>query len=123
LNRPSSDQKVIVRSHAVAGNCRGALRHSQCLSAICSWDCGGQDFVKTLIVGIEDGFGAAKDELDATGKPKLYCAPEGVKFMGDQLVEILRKWVDANWARAPRLDAAPPATALLYALDHEFPCK
>jgi Rap1a immunity proteins len=82
-----------------------------------------RDFVKTLILGIEDGFEAANDELKANGKPMLYCAPEAIKFTGDQLVEILRRWVDANRAKAPRLEAAPPATALLYALEDAFPCR
>jgi hypothetical protein len=35
-----------------------------------------QNFVKTLIVGIEDGFSAVNDELSDSGKPMLYCAPE-----------------------------------------------
>jgi hypothetical protein len=82
-----------------------------------------KDFVKTLILGIEDGFEAANDELKANGKPMLYCAPEAIKFTGDQLVEILRRWVDTNRVKAPRLDAAPPATALLYALEDAFPCR
>jgi hypothetical protein len=82
-----------------------------------------KDFVKTLILGIEDGFEAANDELKANGKPMLYCAPEAIKFTGDQLVEILRRWVDTNRVKAPRLEAAPPATALLYALEDAFPCR
>ena len=45
-----------------------------------------KDFVKTLILGIEDGFEAANDELKANGKPMLYCAPEALKLTGDQLV-------------------------------------
>jgi hypothetical protein len=79
--------------------------------------------LRARVVEIEDGFGAANDELDATGKPKLYCAPEGVKFTGDQLIAILGKWVDANRGKAPRLDAAPPAMALLLALEDAFPCR
>ena len=39
------------------------------------------------------------------------------------LVEILRRWVDTNRVKAPRLEAAPPATALLYALEDAFPCR
>jgi len=82
-----------------------------------------KDFVKALILGIEDGFEAANDELKANGKPMLYCAPEAMKFTGDQLVEILRRRVSANRVKAPRLEAAPPATALLYALEDAFPCR
>ena len=35
-----------------------------------------KNFVKTLIVGIENGFSAVNDELSDSGKPMLYCAPE-----------------------------------------------
>jgi len=82
-----------------------------------------REFVKTLIVGVEDGFAAANDELKSTGKGMLYCSPELAGFTGDQLVEILRKWVESNRSKAPRLEQAPPATALLLALEDAFPCK
>jgi len=57
------------------------------------------------------------------GKPKLFCAPESIKLTGDQLIDILRQWVEANRTRAPDIDAAPPAAALLYALEEAFPCS
>jgi hypothetical protein len=82
-----------------------------------------KDWVKTLIVGVEDGLGAANDELKASGKAMFYCAPETSRFTGDDLVEILRRWVESNRAKAPRLEQAPPATALLLALEDAFPCK
>ena len=80
-----------------------------------------QNFVKTLIVGIEDGFRAVNDELSDNGKPMLYCAPETPKLTGDQLIDILRRWVEANRAQATDIDAAPPAAALLYALEEACP--
>lgn len=81
-----------------------------------------KNFVKTLIVGIADGLGAANDQLQETGKPMLYCSPASIKFTGDQLIDILRRWVEANRAKAPRIDTAPPAMTLLYALKDAFPC-
>jgi hypothetical protein len=71
-----------------------------------------KNFIKTLITGIADGFGAANDQLKEAGKPMLYCAPDTFKFTGDQLIDILRRWVQANRAKAPRIDTAPPAMAL-----------
>jgi hypothetical protein len=82
-----------------------------------------KNFVKTLIVGIEDGFNAVNDELNDNGKPMLYCAPESTKLTGDQLIDILRRGVEANRAKAPDIDTAPPAAALLYALEEAFPCS
>jgi hypothetical protein len=75
------------------------------------------------IAGIEDGFSAVNDELNDNGKPMLYCAPETTKLTGDQLIDILRRWVEANRTKYPDIDAAPPAAALLYALEEEFPCS
>jgi hypothetical protein len=82
-----------------------------------------KNFVKTLIAGIEDGFSAVNDELNDNGKPMLYCVPETTKLTSDQLIDILRRWVEANRARAPVIDAAPPAAAFLYALEEAFPCS
>ena len=82
-----------------------------------------KNFVKTLIVGIEDGFSAVNDELNDNGKPMLYCSPETTKLTGNQLIDILRRWVEANRTKYPDIDAAPPAAALLYALEEEFPCS
>jgi hypothetical protein len=82
-----------------------------------------KNFVRTLIVGIEDGFSAVNDELNDNGKPMLYCVPENNKFTSDQLIDILRRWVEANRAKAPDIDVAPPAGALLYAMEEAFPCS
>ena|ERR1700677_567330 len=82
-----------------------------------------KNFVKALVVGIEDGFSAVNDELSDNGKPMLYCAPETPKLTGDQLIDILRRWVEANRAKAPDMDVAPPAAALLYALEEAYPCS
>jgi hypothetical protein len=61
--------------------------------------------------------------LNDSGKPMLYCAPETIKLTGDQLIDILRRWVEANRTKAPDIDTAPPAAALLYALEEAFPCS
>jgi hypothetical protein len=74
-----------------------------------------------MVIGIAEGFDTLNDQLKASQHPALYCAPD--KPSGDQLVDILRKWVKANRARSPRIDKAPPGTALLYALQDAFPCS
>jgi hypothetical protein len=60
--------------------------------------------------------------LQETGKPLLYCSPASIEFTDDQLVDMLRRWVEANRAEAPRIDTAQPAMAQLYALEDAFPC-
>jgi hypothetical protein len=81
-----------------------------------------KNIVKALIIGIANGFNTANDELKDNNERMLYCAPETIKFTDDLLIDILRRWVEANRAKVPRIDAAPPATALLYALEDAFPC-
>jgi hypothetical protein len=82
-----------------------------------------KNLVKTLVAGIEDGFSAVNDELNDNGKPMLYCVPETTKLAADQLIDILRRWVEANRAKATDIDAATPAAALLYALEEAYPCS
>jgi hypothetical protein len=74
-----------------------------------------------LIIGIAEGFDAVNDELRQTGGTAFYCSP--VRLKGDQLMEILRKWVGANRSKSPRIETAPPGPALLYALSDAFPCS
>ena len=75
---------------------------------------------RMMVVGIAEGFDTVNDQLRASQHPALYCAPD--KPNGDQLVDILRKWVKANRPKSPRIDKAPPGTVLLYALQEAFPC-
>jgi hypothetical protein len=51
----------------------------------------------------------------------MYCAPENTKLTGEQLIDILRRWVEVNRTKAPDIDTAP--AALLYALEEAFPCS
>jgi hypothetical protein len=73
-----------------------------------------------MVIGIAEGFDTLNDQLKASQHPALYCAAD--KPNGDQLVDILRKWVKANRAKTPRIDKAPPGAALLYALQDALPC-
>jgi hypothetical protein len=81
-----------------------------------------KSLVMMLMSANSDGFNAANAELKAAGKSMLYCAPETITLTPEQLIDILRRWVEANRIKSPRLDAAPPTTALLYALEDAFPC-
>jgi hypothetical protein len=73
-----------------------------------------------MVIGIAEGFDTVNDQLKASQHSALYCAPD--KPNGDQLVDILRKWVKANRSKSPRIDKAPSGTVLLYALQDAFPC-
>ena len=74
-----------------------------------------------MVIGIAEGFDTINDQLKASQHPALYCSPD--KLNGDQLIDILRKWVKANRAKSPRIDKASPGVVLLYALQDAFPCS
>ena len=67
-------------------------------------------------------FSAVNVELKDGGGTPLYCVPEKVVLTGEQLIDILRRWVESKHPRHPRIEAAPVPTALLYALRDAFPC-
>lgn len=82
-----------------------------------------KSFVKAMLMATEAGFSAANAELrDERGQTPLYCAPDTVSLSGEQLIEMLRRWVEAKRADEPRIETGPMPTALLFALEDAFPC-
>ena len=82
-----------------------------------------QALAKAILRATEAGFSAANTELkDERRETPLYCAPERLNLTGEQLIDILRRWVDAKRAQTPRIDTAPMPMGLLYALEDAFPC-
>jgi hypothetical protein len=71
-----------------------------------------RSLAQMMVIGIAEGFDVINDQLKASHHPALYCSPD--KLNGDQLIDILRKWVKANRAKSPRIDKAPPGAVLLY---------
>ena len=67
-----------------------------------------------MVIGIAEGFDTINDQLKASQHPALYCSPD--KLNGDQLIDILRKWVKANRAKSPRIDKAPPGAVLVFGI-------
>jgi hypothetical protein len=96
--------------------------HADVASLLADLDGGppNHSLAQMMVIGIAEGFDTVNYQLNASQHPALYCPPD--KLNGDQLVDILRKWVKANRAKSPRIDKAPPGAALLYALQDAFPC-
>ena len=77
-----------------------------------------------LITGEEDGFEATNRYLSSKRRePPLYCPPAKLSLTSEQLIDILQRFVTAKSAEIPRIDAAPLADALLYALEDALPCR
>jgi hypothetical protein len=77
---------------------------------------------ETLIAANAAGLSAANASLASADKPMLYCAPERISLTGEQLIDILRRYVETKRARVPMIDTMHPAVILLFALEDAFPC-
>lgn len=81
----------------------------------------GTDLEKTILKGLvkanADGFAIANWDLKNSGKPPLFCEPVKISPTPEQLIDILRRWVEAH-----RAIDFPSAMALLFALKEAFPC-
>lgn len=65
-----------------------------------------------------DGIAWTNSYLQQNG-PGLFCPPTKVNLVYEQLLDILRKSIEAN----PRIGEAPYGLAMLLAAIHTFPCK
>jgi hypothetical protein len=80
--------------------------------------------VRSLVKATETGFAEANSDLRNNRKePPLYCPPEKINLTGDQLIDIVRRWVETKRAQATRIESGPMPMALLYALQDAFPCR
>jgi hypothetical protein len=82
-----------------------------------------KDIVLTIVEANVAGLDAANLVLNSQGKAMLYCTPQKISLTGEQLVDILRRFVQAKRAEAPFLDKLRPAEVLLVSLKDAFPCN
>jgi hypothetical protein len=54
---------------------------------------------------------------------RIPCRAETTRLTGNQLIDILRWWVEANRTKHPDIDAAPPAAALPTPWRNSFPAR
>jgi hypothetical protein len=74
--------------------------------------------VTVYINGLENGYGWANATLSNNGEVPLYCQPSRLALSQDQIVDILRRFVEAN----PNLREMQTGLVLLMALQEMFPC-
>jgi hypothetical protein len=71
---------------------------------------------------METGFGWANAVLsDGGGKP-LYCVPPKVVLTGEQLIDILRRYIEEPKTRPHAIGSQELGLVLLQALRDAFPC-
>jgi len=81
----------------------------------------GRQDVQRHVETFEQGVSAANSYNNAEGRDDavLYCVPTNILLKGDQLMDILRRQVEAD----PDLGTTVWQIALIEALREEFPCR
>lgn len=80
----------------------------------------GQSRAETEILGVQAGFTEANTYFAETRKEApMFCQPANLNLTADQLIDMLRRGVDAQ----PELDEDNLASALLVVMQHTFPCR
>ena len=72
---------------------------------------------QVMVIGIAEGFDTINDQLKASQHPALYCSPD--KLNGDQLMDILRREVEADPTQGQHMWQL----IMVDALRKVFPCK
>ena len=78
-----------------------------------------RETMESFVFDLNEGMGWLNDYLaTARHEPRVYCPPDKLTLTGNQLVEILKKFVQ----RDQQYGDYPVGAALVYALKDVFPC-
>jgi hypothetical protein len=78
-----------------------------------------QKILKAIAASTEDGMGWANTALiEQRHELALYCVPQQVALSGDQLIDMLRRYVDQHQS----FSKFPFGMVMYYALRDGFPC-
>jgi hypothetical protein len=78
---------------------------------------------RTLLLGVVDALWTANRHLkEVRLEAPLFCPPDKLELKPEELVEIIKKWTDANRQKASHIDKAPLSEAALWALLDAYPC-
>ena len=79
-------------------------------------------FIRVMLIASEATLEAVNRYLVVHSSRPFYCMPEKLQLTPEQMVQVMRGYMDAKRPELPRVDAAPIADVLLYALEDTFPC-
>jgi hypothetical protein len=78
-----------------------------------------RETMESFVFDLNEGMGWLNDYLATTRhEPRVYCPPDKLTLTGNQLVEILKKFVQ----RDQQYGDYPVGAVLVYALKDVFPC-
>jgi Rap1a immunity proteins len=79
----------------------------------------GTALTHLYIHGVSDGILVYNTFTSRQGGKQFFCPPDNISLVDDQLVSIVKGYID----KFPKTKSLPVAGVLMFALQDAFPCK
>jgi hypothetical protein len=78
-----------------------------------------KEYVAKIVQATGRGFSLANTAIARRGQSPLYCQPNNLVLTGEQIIDIINRFVEIN----PALEKATWEAVMLEALENLFPCR
>jgi hypothetical protein len=78
-----------------------------------------KEYVAKIVQATGRGFSLANTAIARRGQSPLYCQPNNLVLTGEQIIDIISRFVEIN----PALEKATWEAVMLEALENLFPCR
>jgi hypothetical protein len=78
-----------------------------------------KDYVAKIVQATGRGFSLANTAVARRGQSPLFCQPNNLVLTGEQIIDIIYRFVEIN----PALEKAVWEAVMLKALENLFPCR
>jgi hypothetical protein len=78
-----------------------------------------KEYVAKIVQATGRGFSLANTAIARRGQSPLYCQPNNLVLTGEQIIDIINRFVEIN----PALEKATWEAVMLKALENLFPCR
>ena len=78
-----------------------------------------KEYVAKIVQATGRGFSLANTAIARRGQSPLYCQPNNLVLTGEQIIDIINRFVEIN----PALEKATWEAVMLEALVNLFPCR
>jgi hypothetical protein len=78
-----------------------------------------KDYVAKIVQATGRGFSLANTAVTRRGQSPLFCQPNNLVLTGEQIIDIIYRFVEIN----PALEKAVWEAVMLKALENLFPCR
>jgi hypothetical protein len=78
-----------------------------------------KEYVAKIVQATGKGFSLANAAIARRGQSPLFCQPNNLALTGEQIIDIIYRFVEIN----PALEKATWEAVMLKALENLFPCR